>query len=194
MRSKKIISSLLAIIFIAQIGCGPKVERVSSPIQDVKFGNETKYSVSLKKGEKIETYGSKLKVEQKHVVVESGADKKKISDQEIDNIAWTRHDGTYALRGMLIGALVAGIPMTIAFTAAADGFSDWSESEGGEGATTGQKIAVGLLGGALSAIGGGVIGLGIGALFPKHTRVLLTPVVTQTQDGVSAGGQVGVKF
>lgn len=193
---KKILSmTLVAILVTTQIGCAGKTERVSSPLKNLQVDDQKDYTLFLKKGDWEKFSGSKLKVEQDQLIVQTKAEEMKIADEDIRCIEWVgKKEGNNALKGMTIGAVSLGVPTFVLFTAAADGFSDWSRAEGGEGASTGRILGIGLVAGAMGAGIGGLIGLGIGALIPKYSYVQFTPVVAPTTSGVDAGVNVGFKF
>lgn len=193
--NKLISIALVTILLTTQIGCAGKTERVSSPLKNLQVDDKKDYTLFLKKGDWEKFSGSKLKVEQDQLLVQTEAEEMKIADEDIRCIEWVgKKEGTNALKGMTIGAIALGVPSLVLFTAVADGFSDWSRAEGGKGASTGRIIGIGLTAGAMGAAIGGVIGLGIGALIPKYSYIQFTPVIEPTQSGVNAGANVGFKF
>jgi hypothetical protein len=95
--------------------------------------------------------------------------------------------GNYAIRGLWIGAASGGA--LGAFGVYASGLNC------DENSTTGDcdagPVLSGLVGGGLI---GGVIGLGIGALFPKEPKVSIVPVISGTPEEFSAGFNLSTRF
>jgi hypothetical protein len=199
----KIIKKTMSVVVIAglvisQIGCASKMTKISAPLDQVKFEKDYRYTVKLKAGNQIDHLdGDQIQSDKDKLILKTQTTSKDVSKNEIYQIEGISKNanGTNALKGMVIGGASIGTLFFVLGMASADSYSDTVQSSnGGDGASAGEIIGVGLLAGAIGAVIGGTAGLGIGALIPKHDRVQITPIVNPTTSGLDAGVNVGVKF
>ncbi len=185
-------------LITSQIGCAGKMTKISAPLDQMKFEKDYRYTVKLKAGNQIDHLdGDQIQSDKDKLILKTQTASKDVNENEIYQIEGINKnpDGTNALKGMVIGGASVGTLFFVLGMASADSYSDTVQSSnGGDGASAGEIIGVGLLAGAIGAVIGGTAGLGIGALIPKHDRVQITPVVSPTTSGVDAGVNVGFKF
>ncbi len=192
---KKIVSTMVIVGCItSQIGCASKATKIIAPLSEIKFEKDYQYTVRLKTGEQTKTVtGDQIQNKSDKIIIDSI---KPMIIQEIQSIDGQSsiRNGSYALRGMGIGALIGGGSFFVLGMAAAKSFSDESKSEGSDGASAGQIIRVGVLAGIIGVASGGTVGLIVGALVPKYNKVQITPIISPTTSGMDTGVDVGFKF
>ncbi|MCB0309513.1 MAG: hypothetical protein KDD48_09090, partial [Bdellovibrionales bacterium] len=85
-----------------------------------------------------------------------------------------RHQGSYALMGMGIGAAIGGVITSIILGTYVANSNNEPCTEGYVGFPVAGAVALGL---DIGGTGGGICGLGIGALIPKNKKIRIVPIV-----------------
>ncbi|MCC7460296.1 MAG: hypothetical protein IT286_03240 [Proteobacteria bacterium] len=196
---KKLVSMVVVFgLITSQVACAGKTTKISAPLDQVKFEKHYNYSVKMKTGEQTNAItGDQIQAKKDELLLNSSAQSKSLMSQDIQyvNGESTVRNGSYALQGLGVGAGVGFILGGLLGQAFVRGFC--IDGGGPEGC---DRDAGDILGGifffgGITGAATGLLGLGIGALMPKHDKVQITPIVSPTaQGGVDAGVNVGFKF
>lgn len=196
---KKIMSVIMiGTLITSQIGCAGKVTKISEPMDQVKFDKDYKYTVQIKGGSIISNVeGADIVSKKNNLVLKTKTSEKSVMNQDIKQINGVHNarDGSYALRGMVVGAASVGFVGGLMGIALSGFGAIGCESDSCIEASSGNPALGFLVVGAAGAAVGGLFGLGIGALIPKHKRIQITPIVEPTKTGsINAGANLGVTF
>lgn len=98
--------------------------------------------------------------------------------------------GTYATRGLWIGAASGSVLGAVYYNASYDSRCGEPALVNCADGKTGETVGGFFIGGLV----GGLVGLGIGALIPKEPKVSIVPVISGTPDEFSAGFNLSTRF
>lgn len=183
----------------SQVACGrkPLKQNITTPIDQIKFQTDYKYTAKLKTGEKIHAAtGDQIQTSANQLIIKKPTESKSLMNQDIEQIngVGRKRVGSYAGEGFAIGA-AAGIVGTVTTiliessncTDADNNVDTWFTCDEGRAFALLFLTPVGL-------VAGGALGAIAGAFISKHDKIQITPVVSPTTSGVNAGVNVGVKF
>lgn len=197
---KKLVSVVTIFgLVTSQIACAGKVTKISAPLDQVKFDKDYKYSVNLKSGEFIKaTEGDKIQGTSDQLILKTQSTEQSFSNKDVVviNGTSTKRNGSYAKRGLAIGAgmgFALGVFEGVTILGGLSQFGCEGHPEC-ESPSALQYSVAALIGGTVWGCIGSLFGLGIGALLPKYNKVQITPVISPTTSGVDTGVNVGVTF
>ncbi len=178
----------------SQIGCAGKVTKISTQLDQVKFDKDYKYIVKLKSGDQTKEYvGTQVQAKVDQLLLNTPTEFKSLMIQDIQHVDGKSavRNGSYALQGLGYGFLIGfGGGGALGVAALNDCFG-WDTCD----KNVGNYFVASLVFGVIFGVPASLVGLGIGALIPKHDKIQITPIMSPTaQGGVDAGLNVGVKF
>ncbi len=192
MMIKKIISNTLILTTIlSQIACGNKV--ITTPLNRAQFDSSYTYNIHAAQNTELPSVpGASIQNLPDRIHITQNNQTKYLLHNQVQSIDGTSNQAinTHALSGLGIGA-GAGAIIGAALNASAGYNTDCAGDEGED--FCGRGIYA-IFGSILGAVGGGVLGLGVGALIPQKQKAQITPYVSPTSQGVSGGANIGMKF
>ncbi len=182
---------ILAALMLTQgMGCASKIKTFQG-LKDGKLNPDFNYKVKFNTGYEFKDIpGEQLSVSQGNLVVNKDDDLVAYRGGDILHIEGTskQRQGSYALMGMGIGAAVGGVVTSIILGVLAVQENNESSTDGPVPTSLGAVIGFGA-----GALGGGVFGLGIGALIPKTKKLRIVPIVP-TSKGATTGLSISTTF
>lgn len=182
---------LIALLCSSQIACGNKIP--SASLNDAKFDSAYSYKIkTTHAGELNNLNGAQIQNLPDRLHITQNNETKFLLHNQVQTIEGTSNqsNGTHILEGMGIGAGVGALVGSVLFSTVI--YNNDCYLDAGEDFCSRELYA---LGGVLfGALGGGVLGLGIGAAMPKKQKVLITPTLAPSPNGVSGGVNVQVNF
>lgn len=189
---KKIISNTLILtILFSQIGCGNKV--LTTPLNRAQFDSNYTYNIHATQNTELPNVpGASIQNLPDRLHITQNNQTKYLLHNQIQSIDGESNQAinTHALSGLGIGA-GAGAIIGAALNASAGYNNDCAGDEGED--FCGRGIYA-IFGSILGAVGGGVLGLGVGALIPQKQKVQIVPILEPSTNGVSGGANIGIKF
>lgn len=188
----------MAGLVVSQIGCAGKVQKISAPLDQIKFEKDYKYAVKLKMGTYSQiVQGDQIQNGSKYLILKNKDQNITLMDQDIQHIEGksTIQNGTQMLKFLAIGAgagivVGAGIGLFFGFVQNINRAGCNTEEDCKQANFPRYMgISSGIVGGA-----GALVGAGVGAFIPKYDRVQITPIINPITSGVDAGVNVGIKF
>lgn len=187
---KKIVTIMVMIGFVtSHMGCGSKAQKISTPLDQVKFEKNYKYTVKLKTDEQQSktVSGDQIVGKTNQIIIQTGTTEKSIMSQDIYIIEGRGpKTGSYALEGLGIGAIsLGGLGLIASLLVANNQCGGSDKCEGNATIPYFTALGIGL---------GGLFGFVIGLSTSKQDKIEITPIVTPTTSGVDTGLNLGFKF
>jgi hypothetical protein len=188
----KILSTfIIPVLFISQIGCANKV--LTTPLNRAQFDPNYTYNIHAAQNTELPSVpGASIQNLPDRIHITQNNQTKYLLHNQIQSIDGESNQAinTHALRGLGIGA-GAGAIIGAALNASAGYNNDCAGDEGED--FCGRGIYA-IFGSILGAVGGGVLGLGVGAMIPQKQKVQIIPYFSPTAQNVSGGANVQVNF
>ncbi len=178
-------------MIVTQVACGNKV--LTTPLNRAQFDSNYTYNIHATQNTELPSVaGASIQNLPDRIHITQNNQTKYLLHNQIQSIDGTSNQAinTHALSGLGIGA-GAGAIIGAALNASA-GYNYDCAGEGGEDFCSREFYAI--FGSIFGAVGGGLVGLGIGALIPQKQKVQIVPYLSPTAQSVSGGANLAVGF